>query len=260
LVLNRYRNHLVAHRGYQRLYPENTLLSCQKAIDAGALNLETDILLSADLQPVLYHDPRLQRVSGRAGKLNDLSLQQLSAVPAYEPKRLGKDFINETVTPLSAFVELLRKQPQVTAYIEIKKEAIAFAGVTETFLALTHCLKGMANQCCLISFDYNFIAYARHQGWRRCGIVLNHWKDLDKADIQMIKPDTIFCKYQKIPKKARLGQIAAEIILYEIDDPQRALYWLDRGATKIETFDIGNMLKQMDACANLIDSKLHLKE
>ena len=259
MALNIYRNHLVAHRGYQRLYPENTLLSYQKAIDAGALNLETDILLSADLQPVLYHDPRLQRVSGRAGKLNDLSLQQLSTVPAYEPKRLGKEFINETVAPLSAFAELLRKYPQVTAYIEIKKEAIDFAGVAATFLALNHCLKAVANQCHLISFDYSFIAYARHQGWHRCGIVLHHWKDIDKPYIQTMKPDTIFCKYQKIPKKAKLSEIAAEIIPYEIDDPQRALYWLDRGATKIETFDIGNMLKQMDACTNQTGTKSHLK-
>lgn len=36
---------LVAHRGYQKRYPENTLLGFTKAIEAGAHYIETDIYL-----------------------------------------------------------------------------------------------------------------------------------------------------------------------------------------------------------------------
>jgi hypothetical protein len=42
---------LVAHRGYQKLYPENTALSVTQAIKAGALFVEIDIQLSKDHQP-----------------------------------------------------------------------------------------------------------------------------------------------------------------------------------------------------------------
>jgi len=52
---------LVAHRGLQATYPENTALSVQKAIDAGALFVEVDIQLSLDKQPMVYHDISLER-------------------------------------------------------------------------------------------------------------------------------------------------------------------------------------------------------
>src|SRR5438552_11219396 len=47
------------HRGARGLRPENTLPSFEAALDAGATSLETDVHLTADGVPVLYHDPQL---------------------------------------------------------------------------------------------------------------------------------------------------------------------------------------------------------
>lgn len=241
-----YQNRLVAHRGYQQRYPENTIVAYRQAIAAGALNIETDILLSADLQPVLYHDPTLKRVSGKRGKVCELSLAQLCQLPAYEPGRLGEQFISETIAPLSALVHLLTMHPQVTAYVEIKKEAIAHAGIPATYAAVTDYLQTVASQCYLISFDYAFMAYARGRGWARCGVVLEKWHDLENPDVRAANPDSVFCNYRKIPRKARLKDVTSEIVLYEIADPELARHWLERGAAKIETFDIGAMIKQLN--------------
>lgn len=240
-----YQSRLVAHRGYQQRYPENTIIAYQQAIAAGALNIETDILLSADLQAVLYHDPTLTRVSGKRGKVCELSLAQLCQLPAHEPGRLGEQFTGETIAPLSALVQLLALHPQVTAYVEIKKEAIVHAGIPVTYSVVAECLETVAKQCYLISFDYTFMAYARHQGWQSCGVVLDKWRDLDNPDVRASNPDSIFCNYRKIPRKARLKDISAEIVLYEIADPELARYWLERGAARIETFDIGDMIKHL---------------
>ena len=241
------RDQLVAHRGYQKLYPENTLLAHREAIAAGALYLETDVLLSTDLQPVLYHDPGLRRISGQAGKISSLPLSTLTSIPAHEPRRLGRAFIEQTITPLVDFTELLTAHPQVSAYIEIKSEAIDFAGPGETLSALRNCLDSIAEQCYLISSHYEFIAYARLQGWAKCGLVLKRWKDISRPEVETIKADVIFCKYQKIPRRAALETIGAEIILYEINSPQLAAHWLQRGASKIETFDIGSMIKSQQS-------------
>jgi len=54
------REHLVAHRGWQRRYPENTLPAIKGALDAGARYIEVDVQLSADGVPVLFHDRTLQ--------------------------------------------------------------------------------------------------------------------------------------------------------------------------------------------------------
>ncbi len=240
-----FRDRLVAHRGYQKLYPENTLLGYQKAIEAGALYLETDIQFSADLQPVLYHDARLNRISGLKGKINDLPLEALVKLPAYEPLRFGQTFSSETITPLVALVHLLVKHPEVNAYIEVKQEAIDFAGIEAAYAAISQCLSPVISQCCLISYHYRFIKYARDKGSQACGVVLKNWRDLSNPLIKSIQPDTIFCHYKKIPKKTRLDQLDLETVLFEIADAAQALYWLDRGASKIETFDIGAIIQGM---------------
>lgn len=238
-----YRECLVAHRGYQKLFPENTLLAHQQAIDAGALFLETDIMLSADLQPVLYHDPHLRRISGRPGKVIDLTFNELCSIPAYEPRRLGKRFVKQAITPLTSLVRLLKDNPEVTAYLEVKSVAIDFAGCAPTLASIATCAESVAEQCVLISSHYRFIAFARQQGWGKCGLVLAHWQDLSSAEITAIRPDIIFCKHQKVPRQAMLENINAEIAIYEIASPERALYWLKRGAGKIETFDFVGLLE-----------------
>src|SRR3990167_7458000 len=144
------QDRLVAHRGYQRNYPENTLLAYREAIAAGARAIETDVQLSADRQPVLYHDATLSRVSGRRGRVDQLTLAQLLALPAHEPKRFAATFVANRITPLSALVELLAAHPGVTAYIEIKHEALAFVGIEQCYRIIADCLAPVASQCVLI--------------------------------------------------------------------------------------------------------------
>ena len=43
---------LIAHRGWQRRYPENTLAAIEGAITAGALHIEIDVQLSRDGVPM----------------------------------------------------------------------------------------------------------------------------------------------------------------------------------------------------------------
>ena len=243
---NDYRHRLVAHRGYQKKYPENTLLAYQKAIEAGALSIETDILLSADKQPVLYHDPTLKRVSGCKGRVDALTLAELKCMPAYEPRRLGQVFSEQCITPLSKLVELLQAHPQVTAYIEVKSEAIEFAGTNETYTRVTDCLAPVASQCTIISFNLNFMAFVRSRNWPKCGVVIKHWKDLRSVEVDAIKPDTVFIHYRKIPATAALDILGFELVIYEIDEPTLARKWLVRGASKIETFDIGNIIHSIN--------------
>lgn len=239
---NNYRQRLVAHRGYRKKYPENTLLAYQKAIAAGALSIETDVLLSADKQPLLYHDPTLRRVSGCKGQVKNLTLQELIRTPAFEPRRLGQQFQDQCIAPLSDLVELLKAQPLVTAYIEVKKEAVAFAGASETYASISGCLAPIASQCIIISFDHDFMVFVRSQGWARCGIVIKRWRDLKSAKIQAIKPETVFINYRKIPAKANLDNLDFELVVYEIDEPARAKSWLAKGASKVESFDIGGLI------------------
>lgn len=68
-----------AHRGWSGLYPENTLLAFQKAIELGVDGFEMDVQLSRDGEVVVFHDETLDRVTGYHGYLRDLTVSGAQA-------------------------------------------------------------------------------------------------------------------------------------------------------------------------------------
>lgn len=50
---------LLAHRGHHQRYPENTIAAFEAAIACGVDGIETDVRLSADGLPILFHDATL---------------------------------------------------------------------------------------------------------------------------------------------------------------------------------------------------------
>jgi glycerophosphoryl diester phosphodiesterase len=66
-----------AHRGLALDAPENTLLSFERALAAGATHLETDVHLSGDGHPVLSHDPVVRGPAGTAIRIDQAPLATL---------------------------------------------------------------------------------------------------------------------------------------------------------------------------------------
>src|SRR5213594_1999065 len=52
---------LQGHRGARGLKPENTLPSFEAALDCGVTTIETDLHLTRDGVPVIFHDARITR-------------------------------------------------------------------------------------------------------------------------------------------------------------------------------------------------------
>jgi glycerophosphoryl diester phosphodiesterase len=236
---------LVAHRGYPKHFPENTLLGISKAIEAGAHFIETDILFSSDHQPILYHDALMNRISGKDNAVHLLTLSELIQLPASEPERWGHLFNDQTVTPLTALVELLSAHPEVTAFIELKRSGLHIEGIEQAYNLVTEILKPVIHQCVLISFSDEFIHHAWKQNYPRLGLVLKHWDELEKPPINEIHPEFIFCDAEKIPEDITLDHIESTVVIYEVEDPDQTIIWFNRGADMVETFDIGGMIENL---------------
>ncbi len=73
---------VIGHRGAAGEYPENTLLSFERALDQGAAILESDVHLSRDGVPILLHDATLERVCGAPGAACDRTWQALCELDA----------------------------------------------------------------------------------------------------------------------------------------------------------------------------------
>jgi len=73
---------IIAHRGHTG-YPENTLLSFQKAMEAGCLAVETDLRLSKDGQIVLMHDTgatSMKRTTGIEDTVENYTAAELTEI------------------------------------------------------------------------------------------------------------------------------------------------------------------------------------
>jgi len=237
---------LVAHRGYQGQYPENTALSLNQAIAAGALFIELDVQFSSDKLPIIYHDTDLQRVSGAPVQVFSTTREKLLTYPACEPSRLGRAFENETISPLETIVDILLANPQVTAFIEIKEESIEHCGRELISTTVQQILQPVAAQTVIMSFDYPLAISARQAGWPMVGVVLKNWADLANTEVVTAQPNYIYTDHKIIPTDCRLEQeeilANALLVAYEVATPALANDLLRRGVDMLETFEIEAML------------------
>lgn len=233
----------VAHRGYASKYPENTLLAMAKAVEAGALFLECDIQLTADAVPVLHHDPDLVRSAGREGAVMELSYEALTRVRFGEPSRFGAAFDGTRITPLTDMVALLRHNPAVRLFVELKEESLGCFGAEVMVKAVMDVIAPVMDQCIAISFATAPLVEAGKRGWQKTGWVVRRYNDESRKIAESLSPDYLFCNHEKISSvPGALWKGKWRWALYEITDPVLAAKWLGLGADMIETMQIGEML------------------
>jgi len=234
---------VVAHRGYQKHYPENTLLSVHKAIEAGALHIEIDVQLSRDRVPMLYHDDTLDRMSSRSGKVSEYTAIELKKFSAHESQRFGQKFIDEKIASLSDLVEVIQINPKVTFYVELKEEAVKDHGIDVCLKQISDVLLPVMPQCVLISFDIKALMKAKAAGFNRVGPVLRDWATRN-AVIDTLRASVMFINKKRIPPE---DVIVAHcpVVAYEVDDPAEAKRLLQRGLAKIESFAVGELINSV---------------
>ncbi|MBY3101143.1 glycerophosphodiester phosphodiesterase family protein [Rhizobium laguerreae] len=71
---------IVAHRGVWKNAPENSLLSIQRAIDAGYDVVEIDVRRTADGEFVLLHDDTLERMAGINNEPEQMTLKEMTSI------------------------------------------------------------------------------------------------------------------------------------------------------------------------------------
>ncbi len=231
---------LIGHRGYPRRFPENTLVSIEGAIAAGARYVEVDVQLTRDLVPVLFHDENIRRVCGMEGTISRYTFEELRRFSASEPGRFGTRYAHERIPALTELAALLVRHPGVTAFIELKHEALDSFGLEAVLARVIRDLQPVQAQCVLISFVLAALAPARAAGWR-VGAVIEHWRECKQKALQALAPEFLFCDVNGLPWWGKLRFPGAKVVIYEVDDAGLARKLAARGADLIETFAIGEL-------------------
>jgi len=236
---NSIANRLIAHRGQQRDFPENSLPGLQAAAEAGACAVEVDVQLSADQVAMLYHDENLQRISGCAGKIFDYSAAQLQTLGAHEPGRLGSRFDHIHIAALALVNNFLLQHPHITAYIEMKPHSVDRFGINNCISALQLALPDVLEHCVVISFHQAFIDQIKPLV--RSGIIVG-----DKSQLKqpLAHHDVVFCNTRYLSEGVGLRSVDAPVAVYEVATRAQALSWLAKGAAWVESHDIAGLLSE----------------
>lgn len=133
-----------AHRGASQYCPENTLLSFYTGVYMGANGIETDVQLTKDGIPVLFHDGTVRRMMGQEGRLCDYTYAQLREFPMQARGR------TDYIITLEQFLESFSKM-DLTFAIELKGK-----GVEEKTAALIE-KYGVQDKCIVTSFRFAYL-------------------------------------------------------------------------------------------------------
>lgn len=106
-----------AHRGLNRVAPENTMPAFELAADAGVTWLETDVDIIQDGTAILIHDSTLDRTTNRSGSIYDLTYNDLADIDA--GGWFGREFVGTRIPTLREFVEFLNER-EMNCNLELK--------------------------------------------------------------------------------------------------------------------------------------------
>lgn len=107
---------ICAHRGASATHPENTLAAFREAIRLGAHMIEFDVYLTKDKQPVVVHDPTVDRTTDGAGKVSDLTLEEIKKLDAGSWK--GASFAGERVPTLDEALEVMPRTVWLNVHLK----------------------------------------------------------------------------------------------------------------------------------------------
>ena len=127
---------VMAHRGGSLEAPENTIESFKYAIEIGSDIIETDIQLSSDGVPYIFHDDDLKRIPGIEKNFNDLLASEIDELNIFG------DFKIPTLE------ETLKQFPNTKFQIDFKTDEVVDPAI-EIINKLPHVKKNL----CVASFS-----------------------------------------------------------------------------------------------------------
>lgn len=197
-----------AHRGFSGLYPENTMLAFEKAVESGCDGIEMDVHLSKDGEPVVIHDESLLRTCGIDKAVSDLTLDELMLTRA---SKTQGDRFDATIPSFEEFCSFVKKSG-TRANIEIKTGIVYYPHIEEKVVALVK-KYGIEDQIIFSSFNWlSLVIVKRLLPSVDCGLLFEKMLDIkhlsylaSEAGLNLLHPDSCLIDDEMIKESSSLG-------------------------------------------------------
>jgi glycerophosphoryl diester phosphodiesterase len=143
-----------AHRGASAYFPENTMLSFEKALEMGCTGIETDVQMTKDGVLVLIHDEMVNRTTNGDGLVKDYTYSELTKLDA--GSWMGEEFTGNSIPTVEELIYLV-KDKNIIIDFEIKTGVIIYEGIEQKLIELIYKHR-IAHKVILSSFNHYSIA------------------------------------------------------------------------------------------------------
>ena len=152
--------YIIAHRGLSAAYPENTIISFQKAVELGVDWIELDVVCTADGVLIVTHDTTADRCTNGRGTFSMMPFDQIEALDA--GVRFDAKFAGEPIPLLHQVIDVVEKT-NVRLSIEIKGDTFTeFESTARATVSLLQ-QRNFLRKASIASFDLNCLRAVR--GW-----------------------------------------------------------------------------------------------
>lgn len=152
---------VVAHRGGQYIFPENTLAAFKGAVRMGVDMLEMDVHRTADGVPVVIHDETVDRTTDGTGRVDQFTLAELKRLDAgyrfQPPGGEGGYPFRGTGVAIPTLREVFEALPHLPMIVEVKENDPELA---DAVMALVREF-GRADRTMLASFHHDLLVRFR---------------------------------------------------------------------------------------------------
>ncbi len=229
---------ICAHRGYNKIAPENSLPAFRAALELGAAEIEFDLWFTKDGEVVSTHDPTLERVSNGTGRVWEYTLAELRELD-FGIKR-GESFRGLKIPTFEEILSELARRCVMNIHIKTAGEKPEYLGKIISLIKKYECEDYVylmsGNDGIQERLMREFPDIARCQGGGEC-----HMEIVEHAIRHGCKRLQFFKPYynREMVERAHAAGIVCNI--FWSDDVSEAESMLDMGIDVILTNDYGGI-------------------
>ncbi len=168
---------VMGHRGVAGAAPENTLAGLRAAAAMGMTWVECDVMLTRDGVPVLFHDDKLKRTTGRAAPMAETAFAELAGLEA--GAWFAPEFAGEPIPSLEQALALALDLG-LTPNVEIKPTPGTDEATAAAVLAtIARCWPGDVPTPLVSSFSRKSLEVAKRQAPNLPRALIGWWLPRD---------------------------------------------------------------------------------
>lgn len=223
-----------AHRGASGYYPENTMLSFEKAAELGCDGIETDVQETSDGVLVLIHDEKVDRTTDGTGFVKDYTYSEIKKLDAGSWKET--EFSGNRIPSFEELIEF-GKEKNIKINFEIKTGIVMYEGIEKKIIDTVY-KYGMEKNVILSSFNhYSMVECKKISKGIKTGLLYMEGIYEPEAYAKFAGADAIHPYLYAIKKEVIDGVKKAGILtnVFTVNDEEQMKYFINAGADGIIT-------------------------